>query len=106
MAASFRAIFPAFLIFRNRGNRGDHTFCPQTPPSISPDGLLQQLNLDFRLNFAAETCQLGLKPIGLLHSAEPRKSSLKKTSSVAYVREQEWVLYVCNAVGVRSQARM
>ena len=42
MAAFFRESARASHSFPNPGNRDDHTYDPQTPPSASPDGLQRQ----------------------------------------------------------------
>jgi len=64
---SFLSVFP------RRGNRGDCTFDPQRPPSARFDGLPQLQPVLTR----CRACQLGLYPIGLLHSVGPRNHSLE-----------------------------
>ena len=84
-AACGRAICPFFRAFLRRGNRGDRTFDPQTPPSVRLDGLQQ---LEFMLS-RCRAYQPGLYPIGLLHSGGLRNHSLEFACRDAYVREQE-----------------
>src|SRR5205814_3756608 len=80
--ASGRATYPSSLAFPRRGNRGDRISDPQTPPSASLDGL-QRLRL---ILLRCRACQLGLYPIGLLHSAGPRTRSLEFACRSAYVQ--------------------
>jgi len=72
----------SYLAFPRRGNRGVRTFDPQTPPSASLDGLprLQLMLLRCR------ACQLGLYPIGLLHSAGRRTQTLEVACRMANVQ--------------------
>src|SRR3979411_2418981 len=81
-AACGRAICLFYRFFPRRGNRGDCTFDPQMPPSARFDGLPQLQPMPLR----CRACQLGLYPIGLLHSAGRRNQSLEVACRMANVQ--------------------
>src|SRR5215472_16354783 len=73
MRASFRATARASLLFRSRGNRGDHTFDPQIPPSASLGGLLQlQLRLLRKERFPTWHVSNRIATLGRTEKSSPR----------------------------------